>query len=68
MSSDDDFEDFYQANYSCLVGQLAVVTGSLEDAEHAVQEAFARASTRWAKLRASRSTQEWAGGPTDRYW
>jgi RNA polymerase sigma-70 factor (ECF subfamily) len=51
MSSSQDFEAFYQASYYRLVGQLTVVTGSREEAEDAVQEAFARASTRWARLR-----------------
>jgi len=51
MSNEDDFEAFYQTSYYRLVGQLTVVTGSLEDAEDAVQEAFARASTRWVRLR-----------------
>ena len=50
MRSQDDFEAFYQASYPRLVGQLTIMTGSLEDAEDAVQEAFARASTRWARL------------------
>jgi len=59
MRSGDDFEDFYQANYPRLVGQLTVVTGSLEDAEDAVQEAFARASTRWARLRAYDVPEAW---------
>jgi RNA polymerase sigma-70 factor (ECF subfamily) len=57
--SDDDFEDFYQASYPRLVGQLTVLTGSLEDAEDAVQEAFARASTRWARLRAYDAPEAW---------
>ena len=48
----DDFEAFYLASYPRLVGQLTALTGSLEDAEDAVQEAFARASTRWGRLRA----------------
>ena len=59
MRTDKDFEDFYQANYPRLVGQLTVVTGSLEDAEDAVQEAFARASTRWARLRAYDAPEAW---------
>src|SRR4029450_3544747 len=59
MTSDHDFEAFYQASYPRLVGQLTVVTGSLEDAEDAVQEAFARASTRWARLRAYDAPEAW---------
>jgi RNA polymerase sigma-70 factor, ECF subfamily len=59
MHGDDDFEDFYQASYHRLVGQLTVMTGSLEDAEDAVQEAFARASTRWARLRDYDAPEAW---------
>ena len=59
MSRDDDFEAFYQASYYRLVGQLTVMTGSLEDAEDAVQEAFARASTCWARLRAYDAPEAW---------
>jgi RNA polymerase sigma-70 factor, ECF subfamily len=59
MHGDDDFEDFYQASYPRLVGQLTVMTGSLEDAEDAVQEAFARASTRWPRLRAYDAPEAW---------
>jgi RNA polymerase sigma-70 factor (ECF subfamily) len=59
MRGDDDFEDFYQASYPRLVGQLTVLTGSLEDAEDAVQEAFARASTRWRRLRAYDAPEAW---------
>jgi DNA-directed RNA polymerase specialized sigma24 family protein len=59
MSRDDDFEAFYQASYYRLVGQLTVMTGSLEDAEDAVQEAFARASTRWARLREYDAPEAW---------
>jgi RNA polymerase sigma-70 factor, ECF subfamily len=59
MTGDDDFEDFYQASYPRLVGQLTVLTGNLEDAEDAVQEAFARASTRWARLRTYDAPEAW---------
>jgi RNA polymerase sigma-70 factor (ECF subfamily) len=59
MRRDDDFGDFYQASYPRLVGQLTVMTGSLEDAEDAVQEAFARASTRWARLRDYDMPEAW---------
>jgi RNA polymerase sigma-70 factor, ECF subfamily len=59
MRRDDDFTAFYQASYHRLVGQLTAMTGSLEDAEDAVQEAFARASTRWARLRDYDAPQAW---------
>jgi RNA polymerase sigma-70 factor, ECF subfamily len=59
MRRDDDFEAFYQASYPRLVGQLTVMTGSREDAEDAVQEAFARASTRWATLRDYDMPEAW---------
>ena len=59
MRSQDDFEAFYQASYPRLVGQLTIMTGSLEDAEDAVQEAFARASTRWARLRDYDAPEAW---------
>jgi DNA-directed RNA polymerase specialized sigma24 family protein len=59
MRGDDDFEDFFQASYPHLVGQLTVLTGSLDDAEDAVQEAFARASTRRARLRAYDAPEAW---------
>jgi RNA polymerase sigma-70 factor (ECF subfamily) len=42
-----------------LIGQVTIVTGSLEDAEDAVQEAFARASTRWARLRDYDAPEAW---------
>jgi RNA polymerase sigma-70 factor, ECF subfamily len=59
MSRDDDFGAFYQASYHRLVGQLTAMTGSREDAEDAVQEAFARASTRWARLRDYDTPEAW---------
>lgn len=47
-----DFEEFYQAAYAPLVGQLLAVTGSVEQAEDVVQEAFARAMARWSQIAA----------------
>ena len=46
-----DFEAFYTAAYGRLVGQLLVVTGSLQEAEDVVQEAFVRAYGRWHSVR-----------------
>jgi RNA polymerase sigma-70 factor, ECF subfamily len=47
------FEEFYDAVFGRLVGQLFLVTGDLHDAEDAVQEALTRAAARWARLRGS---------------
>jgi len=54
-----EFESFYAASFSRLVGQLALVTGDLHEAEDLVQEAFARASTRWARLRGYDIPEAW---------
>jgi RNA polymerase sigma-70 factor (ECF subfamily) len=59
MRGKDDFEGFYLGSYPRLVGQLTVVTGSLEDAEDAVQEAFVRASVRWGRLRNYDAPEAW---------
>jgi RNA polymerase sigma-70 factor, ECF subfamily len=50
--ADHDFDDFYASNYGRVVVQLYAVTGNLPDAEDAVQEAFARASIHWGRVRA----------------
>jgi len=50
--ADGDFDAFYRDAYDRLVGQLHAVTGNLADAEDVVQEAFARASVRWRRVRA----------------
>jgi RNA polymerase sigma-70 factor, ECF subfamily len=51
MAAGASFEEFYAATVDRLLGQLFLVTGDLHAAEEIVQEAFTRASTRWARLR-----------------
>jgi RNA polymerase sigma-70 factor (ECF subfamily) len=51
MASSEGFEAFYAATVGRLLGQLLPVTGDLHEAEEVVQEAFARASVRWTRLR-----------------
>ncbi len=46
------FEDLFAANFADLVVQLNAYTGSLAEAQDAVQEAFCRAWPRWEKLSA----------------
>jgi RNA polymerase sigma-70 factor, ECF subfamily len=47
----EGFEEFYTATVGRLLGQLFPVTGDLHEAEEVVQEAYARASVHWARLR-----------------
>jgi RNA polymerase sigma-70 factor (ECF subfamily) len=47
FAGEPDFEDFYAAVFDQLVGQLFLVSGNLQDAEDAVQEALTRAAVRW---------------------
>jgi RNA polymerase sigma-70 factor (ECF subfamily) len=51
MADTEGFEEFYTATVGRLLGQLFPVTGDLHEAEEVVQEAFARASARWNRLR-----------------
>jgi RNA polymerase sigma-70 factor (ECF subfamily) len=44
------FDDVYAATAPRLIGQLYLVTGDLAEAQDCVQEAYARAWTRWDRL------------------
>jgi RNA polymerase sigma-70 factor, ECF subfamily len=57
--NDDEFERFYAAAFGRIAGQLFVVTGDLQDAEDVTQEAFARASVRWSRLRTYDLPEAW---------
>jgi len=57
--ADHDFDEFYASNYGRFVVQLYAVTGSLPDAEDAVQEAFARASVHWGRVSAYEMPEAW---------
>ncbi len=56
------FEEFYRGCFDRLVGQLALVTGSLPEAEDLVQEAFLRAAARWPRLRLYGALSSGSGG------
>ncbi len=45
-----DFDEFYLVNFQRLVVQLYAYTGDMAQAQDVVQEAFARALPRWAKV------------------
>jgi DNA-directed RNA polymerase specialized sigma24 family protein len=79
MEGGGDFDAFYRDSYARLVRQLWAVTGSRQDAEDVVQEAFVRAAARWGRVGAyelpeawvrqvairqrAASRPAWAGGP-----
>ena len=48
---DGEFDHFYLRTYGRVVAELYAVVGSVQEAEDIVQEAFARASVRWRRLR-----------------
>ncbi len=54
-----DFEAFYRAHYARLVGQMVAVVGEVHEAEDVVQEAFARASLHWARVRDYHAPDAW---------
>jgi RNA polymerase sigma-70 factor (ECF subfamily) len=51
MDGSRSFEEFYAGTVRRMLGQLFPIIGDLHEAEEVVQEAFARASVRWARLR-----------------
>ena len=59
MTAELDFDEFYQAAYHRVVGQVCAMTGSLSDAEDSVQEAFARAWQNWNKVSSYGDAESW---------
>jgi RNA polymerase sigma-70 factor (ECF subfamily) len=59
VEHEEDFRRFYEAAFGRIAGQLFVVTGDLQDAEDLTQEAFARASVRWSRLRTYDLPEAW---------
>jgi Sigma-70 region 2 len=55
----DDFDAFYAASYHRVLKQLVLVRGDLAGSEDVVQEAFARASVRWERLRRYELPEAW---------
>jgi RNA polymerase sigma-70 factor, ECF subfamily len=59
VTGTDGFDDFYQATFGRLAAQVYLVTGDLHEAEDVVQEAMARASVRWERLRTYDLPEAW---------
>lgn len=58
-SGDSDFEQWYRSTHGQLVSSLVIVTGDLELARDATDEAFVRAYERWHRVRAMASPRGW---------
>jgi RNA polymerase sigma-70 factor (ECF subfamily) len=59
MQDDEDYDAFYRATAPGLTRQLTLVTGNVNDAQDAVQEAFARAWQRWSTISRYDAHEAW---------
>ena len=59
MRVDAEFEALYVTSFPRVVAQLAPLAGSVAEAEDLVQEAFARAYTRWPQVREYDNPEAW---------
>jgi RNA polymerase sigma-70 factor (ECF subfamily) len=59
MSNDDEFEQFFLAQYEAVLQVLVLITGDRERATDATQEAFIKAYARWSKIRHYESPAAW---------
>jgi len=59
MQNADDFDEFYATTSRRLVGQLFAMTGDLQEAQDAVQEAYIRAWQRWPRIQGYHYREAW---------
>lgn len=59
MRVDADFEALYVTSFPRVVAQMAPLAGSIAEAEDLVQEAFARAYTRWSSVKDYDNPEAW---------
>lgn len=59
MRDQHEFDEFYAATARRVVGHVAVMVGSLADAEDAVAEAYLKAWNRWPTVREADSPEAW---------
>ncbi|MFF5077602.1 sigma-70 family RNA polymerase sigma factor [Actinoplanes sp. NPDC000266] len=59
MTPVQQFEEFYAASSSRVLGHLFVMTGNRAEAEDAVAEAYARAWQRWSVVSRADSPEAW---------
>jgi RNA polymerase sigma-70 factor (ECF subfamily) len=59
MTGEPEFDEFYDACFRRVVGQVYAMVGSLSEAEDSVQEAFARAWQNWQKISEYGDAEAW---------
>lgn len=59
MAGGLEFDEFYDASFRRVVGQVYAMVGSLSEAEDAVQEAYARAWLNWQKISTYGDAEAW---------
>lgn len=59
VAAELDFDEFYQASFRRVVGQVYAMVGSLSEAEDSVQEAFARAWQNWGRISEYGDAEAW---------
>jgi RNA polymerase sigma-70 factor (ECF subfamily) len=57
--TEDDFDAFYQASFSRLVGQVYAMCGNVAEAQDCVQEAFVRAWDRRSSIDRDQAPEAW---------
>lgn len=67
MAGELEFDEFYEASFQRVVGQVYAMVGGgrgggVSEAEDAVQEAFARAWQNWNKISTYGDTEAWVRG------
>jgi RNA polymerase sigma-70 factor, ECF subfamily len=55
----EGFDEFYAAAYRRIVSQVFALLGDLHDAEDVAQDAFAKASFHWSRIRAYDAPEAW---------
>jgi RNA polymerase sigma-70 factor (ECF subfamily) len=58
-AGDDGFDAFYAAAYRRIVGQVFAFLGDLQEAEDVTQDAFAKASFHWSRIRSYDLPEAW---------
>jgi RNA polymerase sigma-70 factor (ECF subfamily) len=59
LAGGDSFDEFYATAYRRVVGQVFALLGDLYEAEDVTQDAFAKASFHWSRIRSYDAPEAW---------